>query len=149
MGKSKRNFRGKAKKKKKQTVAPPPKRLVPYIQRNAILRRMGYSSYSQYLTSEEWKQIRLKVLRRDGFTCQSCKAFRATQVHHTRYDLPTLSGRNLSGMMSVCRMCHRTAEFRSGQYKTSLPEANTRITSFHETMAEERRRFFHRIEQET
>ena len=95
--------------------------------RQAVLQHMGYADYTEYLSSPLWASIRKTVLDRDNWQCCACSQ-RAIQVHHCRYDLPTLSGRDLSQLKSICVRCHSRIE-RSGRRKCSLAEANTRLMS--------------------
>jgi hypothetical protein len=60
----------------------------------------------QYLT-EEWKQFRFKIFKRDNFTCIKCNARGNLQCHHKYYvrdwklwDYPD------SAMETLCRLCH-------------------------------------------
>lgn len=66
---------------------------------------------SSFYNSKEWKELREKVLRRDKYLCQECKAKgiykAADEVHHvftisTRPDLK-LDSRNL---ISLCKLHH-------------------------------------------
>ena len=62
-------------------------------------------SYQDYLKSEQWQQLRLKVLQRDGFRCQCCLAARAPEVHHKTY---SNARREIAfELVSLCRDCHR------------------------------------------
>ncbi len=62
-------------------------------------------SYADYLKSEQWQQLRLKVLQRDGFRCQGCLAARATEVHHKTY---SHARREFCfELISLCDACHR------------------------------------------
>ncbi len=61
-------------------------------------------SYQDYLRSEQWQQLRLKVLKRDGFRCQGCLAARATQVHHRSYG--NVRREFCFELISLCDACH-------------------------------------------
>jgi hypothetical protein len=74
------------------------------------LKKLGFPDYATYLQSPLWKSIRQKVFTRDQHWCRVCEN-KAEQVHHTRYDLATLRGIDLSQLFSVCRDCHKTIEF--------------------------------------
>lgn len=84
-----------------------------YQARNETLSSLGFQSYEEYLASRLWQRIRLKVLRRDGFTCRLCP-HPASEVHHTLYDLHTMRGFTLGNLYSVCRACHEHVGFSSG-----------------------------------
>jgi len=104
-----------------------------YPARDRLLRLMGYESYSQYLASALWRRIREAALARDGGKCRCGSP--ATQVHHKNYNLLTLQGECLSGLVSVCGGCHYGAEF-SKYGKTTLKRANSRL----KTIAKRRRK---------
>jgi len=86
---------------------------------------MGFSSYAQYLESDLWLSIRARVLEAAQHRCYACKR-RAWQVHHKRYDEPTLRGDTLTGMVAVCKRCHSSAERKRGR-KTQLGQANSKL----------------------
>jgi hypothetical protein len=59
-----------------------------------------------YLT-EEWKNFRFKIFKRDNFTCIKCGAKRDLQCHHRYY----VTGWKLweypdSAMETLCQICH-------------------------------------------
>lgn len=64
-------------------------------------------AYNQYLQSNEWRTLRLKVLKRDGGKCvlglNGCTR-RAVQVHHLSYKRVTRE--DMSDLVSVCLNCH-------------------------------------------
>jgi len=92
-----------------------------YESRNILLRKMGYSSYSEYLKSPVWKSIRLAVLRRDRWLCQVCGKG-AFQVHHLCYNRGVLLGKDLGSLRSLCRDCHLAVEFTGEGGKRTLRE---------------------------
>lgn len=60
--------------------------------------------YRDYMASDEWKALRLKVLARDKGMCQGCITAPASQVHHQTY-------RNFGHefafeLISLCTPCH-------------------------------------------
>lgn len=61
--------------------------------------------------SKEWKEVREKVLIRDGMMCKICEKNKistlADEVHHIKYleDRPDLAF-ELDNLISVCRACH-------------------------------------------
>ena len=61
-------------------------------------------SYADYLKSEQWQQLRRKILQRDGFRCQGCLAARATQVHHRTYG--NVRREFCFELISLCDSCH-------------------------------------------
>ena len=61
-------------------------------------------SYQDYLRSEQWQQLRRKVLKRDLHICQGCLAQPASEVHHTTY---AHARREFCfELVSLCRDCH-------------------------------------------
>lgn len=85
---------------------------------NRLLLSLGYESYSDYLQSDHWRAIREAKLGIDP-NCEICD-MPATQVHHTEYDKATLTGRDATKLVSVCRQCHRNIEFTSAGNKRPL-----------------------------
>ena len=63
--------------------------------------------YPDYLQSEEWKALKLKVFGRSNGFCEKCGA-KASETHHTSYpkDFKDDSETNLQ---ALCRTCHITA----------------------------------------
>lgn len=96
-----------------------------YINRNKYLSRRGIDTYGDYLKGEQWKGIRLRVLKHFGFKCWRCGE-KAHCVHHATYSKGTLNGRHLSGLVPVCGKCHQYAEY-DGKRKCSPEEANKRL----------------------
>lgn len=60
--------------------------------------------YHDYLRSPAWRDKRERVLRRDGYMCQSCLSNPATQVHHMTYKYGRFTPLFL--LQSVCDHCH-------------------------------------------
>ncbi len=60
--------------------------------------------YANYLASDEWNEIRTKVLKRDKFLCQGCGVNRAVDVHHLTYE--RIYCEMLFDLIAVCRECH-------------------------------------------
>ena len=65
--------------------------------------------YSDMLKCTDWKFIRLKILVRDGYTCQDCKEVSARlHVHHKFYLKDKLPWEmDESGLISLCAKCHK------------------------------------------
>lgn len=86
-----------------------------YDERDVNLAMMGYSSYEEYLDSDLWQTIRLRVLERDNHLCRVCdKPERpAACVHHTSYAVSVLKGEDISSLYSLCHGHHLTVEFDS------------------------------------
>ena len=60
--------------------------------------------HNDYLRSPEWKERRVKVLRRDGYICQACIENPAQEVHHLSYD--HWGNEPLFELVAVCKPCH-------------------------------------------
>ena len=60
---------------------------------------------NDYLESDEWKQKRYVVLKRDNWRCVYCGG-RATQVHHKRYAKYNIGKEPIKWLVSVCKSCH-------------------------------------------
>lgn len=97
----------------------------PYKERDRYLVTLGFKSYRDYLDSNLWKSIRLRVMQRDGNKCQCCQG-PAVQVHNKRYGLGQLNGMTLDEMVAICIDCHQAIEF-TGERKNSLKETNERL----------------------
>jgi 5-methylcytosine-specific restriction endonuclease McrA len=67
--------------------------------------RIWKIEHEEYLHSDKWKAIRLKVLKRDNHLCQVCLDYPATEVHHLNY----INWKNelMTDLLSVCRDCHK------------------------------------------
>lgn len=72
---------------------------------------MAKPSYYEQLKHPEWQKMRLRVLERENFTCQSCgSAEKTLHVHHTFYkkgaapwEYPEAS------LQCLCEDCHKEA----------------------------------------
>lgn len=95
-----------------------------YSSRNEKLSSVGYKSYHEYLNSEDWKRLRERKLRRYP-NCLICSN-RATQVHHLKYDWPTLLGLEQHRLVQLCRDCHQSIEI-DGDKKRTLRQANAEL----------------------
>lgn len=92
-----------------------------YESRNAILRAIGFRSYSEYLQSDLWKRIRAKVFRVKGRFCMLCSR-PADVPHHNRYHRHDLLGWTLKYINPLCNKCHHEIEFL-GDKKVPLKSA--------------------------
>lgn len=84
-----------------------------YRNRNDILRELGYRSYSEYLSSDLWKEIRRRAIRKAKGMCEVCGKNEATHVHHLNYQKDTLLGKKetLVFLVASCEECHIRVEF--------------------------------------
>lgn len=65
------------------------------------------NNYSEILKSNEWKQKRLVILKRDNFKCQHCSQKDNLQVHHKKYikgKMPWEVPNNY--LITLCSNCH-------------------------------------------
>lgn len=63
-----------------------------------------WSKYKVYLRSDKWREKRERVLVRDNYQCQACRAAPATQVHHKTYK--HVFDELLWELESICNDCH-------------------------------------------
>lgn len=69
-----------------------------------------------FYVSKQWRKLRVKILQRDHYECQHCKAngvrkiVKATHVHHIKElkDRPDLA-LEPDNLISLCHMCHEQA----------------------------------------
>lgn len=92
-----------------------------YASRNQFLRELGFRCYAEYLRSSLWRTIRDEVYRLKGRDCFLCGA-PATAVHHNRYHMDDLCGKQMRHVNPICGKCHREIEFNSGE-KLTLRQA--------------------------
>lgn len=63
------------------------------------------SKYNLYLESDKWKQIRRKILERDGYKCRICGTNYNLRIHHLTYK--RLYNENEEDLITVCESCHK------------------------------------------
>lgn len=69
-----------------------------------------WDAYNHYLCSQQWQQLRRRVIARDGFLCQNC--FRKVtvdnaNVHHISYEGYKNTGQTFAfECVTLCRSCH-------------------------------------------
>lgn len=73
---------------------------------SAIVRMIGFESYTKYRESLLWSRIRATVLERDNHRCIACGLTEPLQIHHQNYLLTTMLGLDLSGLSTTCLNCH-------------------------------------------
>ena len=57
------------------------------------------------LNLEQYQELHLRVLRRDGWRCQSCGSMKQLEVHHQQYR--SHSGEDVEdNLITLCRKCH-------------------------------------------
>jgi len=63
-----------------------------------------WSWYNEYLLSEEWQSLRIRVFARARGVCEGCGINSATQVHHLTY--VRVGQEMLFDLVAVCDDCH-------------------------------------------
>lgn len=63
-------------------------------------------NYREYLKSNEWKEIKSLVLKRDGNKCIKCGSSNSLQIHHTTYVNIFNEAENLDDLITLCGRCH-------------------------------------------
>lgn len=95
-----------------------------YAARNVTLKNLGYSTYREYLQSDDWKKIRDERLRRFP-NCTFCGE-KASQVHHFSYHDQVLLGILGALLFPVCESCHCEIELDNGR-KRQLRESQDKL----------------------
>lgn len=90
-----------------------------YQQRQEVLKKLGFSSYKDYLESHLWKRIRRAAFRLLGSRCSLCGGT-ANVIHHMTYDELVLLGKDISQLLPLCYICHNKLEIKSDGSKRSL-----------------------------
>ena len=66
--------------------------------------------YQRQLKDPRWAELRLTILSRDNWECQSCKwhpdRFSMLQVHHTKYTARFPWEENPDNLVTLCFLCH-------------------------------------------
>lgn len=63
-----------------------------------------WGEYKRYMSSPEWKFLRVQILARDKQVCQGCLLATATDVHHRTYEH---FGKEFAfELISLCKPCH-------------------------------------------
>lgn len=74
------------------------------------LRKLGYGSYREYLSSDHWKSTRKRYYASRLYTgrCCGCGCHdRPLEIHHRTYK--RLGAEWLMDLMALCRECHQMA----------------------------------------
>jgi len=61
-------------------------------------------SYSNYLESKQWSNIRKMILMRAKWSCEKCDSMGHLDVHHLNYK--TVFNESLKDLVLLCRSCH-------------------------------------------
>lgn len=77
-----------------------------YTKRNKILRNKGYANYQEFLKSETWKTIKLKIDDSKKF-CHCCGTNSSLDAHHTSYRNNMVNEeKGMRNVKFMCRKCH-------------------------------------------
>lgn len=63
--------------------------------------------YQTYLKSPAWLQLRARIFRSRGFSCEICQSKKNLQLHHVTYE--RLGYEKDEDVMILCRKCHEKA----------------------------------------
>lgn len=99
-----------------------------YKHRNRVLKDAGFNSYSEYLNSNTWEEIRKKKLS-ESTSCCLCDKI-ATELHHAFYYRSILLGDDDAisrDLYPICHECHTAIEFNG---KTKLSSGSARRKFF-------------------
>ena len=98
-----------------------------YAERAAVLRALGFYSYEAYLKSDLWQEIRHKILA-PAARCCGCNR-KPTQVHHARYSMNVMMGKDVKYLVPVCGTCHHKSEFDNHGEKLGPQRATVKLNS--------------------
>lgn len=86
-------------------------------------------NYSDKLKDPRWQKVRLKVLERDGWTCQECAATdKMLSVHHLYYNPQTDPwDYPLKAFRTLCADCHERETKIKRQAESSLLQQLAKI----------------------
>ena len=70
------------------------------------LELSGVVNYELYLKSPQWRDVRMKVLRRDEFKCVKCSNTKGLNVHHESYRHLGNESEFLNDLITLCSGCH-------------------------------------------
>lgn len=82
-----------------------------------LLEYIRTDNLMKFYKSREWRELRLKVLKRDNHECQMCKRKgkyrKADCVHHIKEvkDFPMLA-LSFNNLMCLCNQCHNEVHDR-------------------------------------
>ena len=92
--------------------------------------RRKFTSYYDYLRSDEWQRKRRARLKHDGYRCQMCGSGKQVEVHHICYD-HLRKGAEIDDLVTLCHDCHRKVheyDMKQKVYEVPMPEAKQHNT---------------------
>ena len=97
------------------------------------------STYAQYLRSDKWREIRKKILERDGYKCKFCGSTENLRVHHKSYESIYEEEFALNDLITLCDKCHSELhEFLKGEIGEQTKKAiqNLKIETYYRLQAD-------------
>jgi 5-methylcytosine-specific restriction endonuclease McrA len=69
--------------------------------------------YLNYMKSKKWRNLRIRVAKRDRFICQRCHRYtpKGFNIHHLSYE--RLGNERLSDLILLCPKCHKKTHRKS------------------------------------
>lgn len=106
--------------------------MIQYGRRNKRLKELGYSSYQEYLKSEDWQNIKIEWEKRKiknpkhWGKCQICETTERLVLHHLKYG--KVEKLTFSKFMTLCNSCHNEVHkiAHSPGFKGSIKSATRR-----------------------
>lgn len=92
-----------------------------YKRRDFSLHELGFSSYSEYLSSDLWKIVQKRVYIKRPKLCMLCYD-KSTCLHHNRYHGADLCGSSIKFIIPLCNSCHEYLEYDSNGLKRKLKD---------------------------
>jgi len=79
-------------------------------------------TYSEKFKDPRWQKMRLKILKRDKFTCQNCLDTKKTLHVHHRYYLPKTEPWDYpkDSLITLCEDCHLQEKEERQRYESEL-----------------------------
>lgn len=74
-----------------------------------ITDNLSDMAYSEYLSTEHWKDVRDRALKRAKNRCQLCNGADGLQVHHRTYE--NIGHEHQEDVIVLCRECHKRHHF--------------------------------------
>ena len=85
---------------------------------------MYKAEYQAYLKSPEWKEMRARILKRDGYACLACGSKDHLQVHHRTYN--RVGAEIEIDLRTLCGRCHESIHAIVSHRKTKHPDKSLR-----------------------